>query len=45
MKGFTTKASISEIVSLGEGGQKTMAVKVFLVKDCREEILIIKKEV
>ena len=45
MKGFDPKASISEIVSLGEGREKTMGVKVFLVEDCREDVLVIKDEV
>ena len=38
MKGFAIKASMSEMVSLGEGGEKTVGVKIFLVEDCREEI-------
>ena len=29
MKGFATKASMSEMVSLGEGGEKTVGVKFF----------------
>ena len=37
MKGFALKASISEMISLGEGGEKAVGVKVFLVEDCREE--------
>ena len=42
---FAMKASISEMVSLKEGGKKTVGVKVFLVEDCREEVLMIKDEV
>ena len=45
MKGFARKASISEMVSLGEGREKAVGVKVFLVEDCREEVLVIKDEV
>ena len=45
MKGFARKASISEMISLGEGGEKTVEVKVFLVEDCREEVLLVKDEV
>ena len=33
------------MVSLEEGGEKTVEVKVFLVEDCREEVLVIKDEV
>ena len=42
MKGLAIKVSISEMVSLGEGGEKTVGVKVILVEDCREEVLVIK---
>ena len=45
MKDFAIKASISETVSLDEGGKKTVGVKFFLVKDCREEVLVIKDEI
>ena len=45
MKGFVIKASISAMVSLGKGREKTVEVKVFLEKDCREEVLVIKDEV
>ena len=44
-KGFAVKDSISEMVSLGEGGEKTVEVKVFMVEDCREKNLVIKDEV
>ena len=37
MIGFAREASISEMVSLGEG-EKAVGVKVFLIKDCREEV-------
>ena len=36
LEGFAIKASISEMVSLGEGEDKTMGVKIFLAEDCRE---------
>ena len=36
MKGFAIKASISEMVSLREGGEKTLGVKVFLAGGCRQ---------
>ena len=42
IKGFAIKTSISEIVSLGEGGKKRVDVKVFWVEDCGEEVLVIK---
>ena len=45
MKGFARKASISEMVSLGEGREQAVGVKVFLVEDYREEVLVIKDEV
>ena len=45
MKGFVIKTSISEMVSIGEGGGKTVGVKVFLVEDCSEEVSVIKNEV
>ena len=45
MKGFVIKALISEMVSLRKGGEKTVGVKVFLVEDCREEVLGIKDDV
>ena len=45
MKGFAIKASISEMVSLGEGGKKVVGVKIFSVEDCREEVLVIQDDV
>ena len=45
MKGFAIKALMSEMVSLGEEGEKTVGVKIYLVKDCKEEVLVIKDEV
>ena len=45
MKGFVIKASMSQMVSLVEGGEKTMGVKVFLAGGYREEVLVIKDEV
>ena len=45
MKGFAIKASMSEMVSLGEGGEKTVGVNIFLKGGCREEVLVIKDEV
>ena len=45
MKGFALKASMSEMVSLGEGGDKTEGVKVFLARGCRENVLVIKDKV
>ena len=33
------------MISLGEREEKTVGVKVFLVEDCREEVLVIKDEV
>ena len=33
------------MVSLGNGGEKTVGEKVSLVEDCREEVLMIKDEV
>ena len=45
MKGLALKVSISEMVSQREGGEKIVGVKVFLVEDCRKEILVIKDEV
>ena len=44
MKGFAMKASMSEMVSLGER-EVTVRVKIFLPKDCSEEFLVIKNEV
>ena len=44
MEGVAIKASILEMVSLGEGGEKTVGVKVFLVEDCREEVFVTKDE-
>ena len=32
------------MVSLGQG-EKAVGVKVFLVEDCREEVLVVKDEV
>ena len=45
MKGFAIKASMSEMVSLGEGVEMTLGVKVFLAGRCKEEVLVIKDEV
>ena len=45
MKGFAIKASMSDMVSLGQGGEKTVGVKVFLIEEYREEVLVIKDEV
>ena len=42
MKGFAIKASISELVSKGDG-EKTVRVKfesIFLAGGCREEVLM-----
>ena len=44
MKGFAIKTSMSEMVSLGEGGEKTMEVKVLLAGDCRKDVLVIRDE-
>ena len=44
MKGFAIKASMSEMVLLGEGGGKTVGVKVFLAGGCRE-LFVMKYEV
>ena len=33
MKGFAIKASMSEMISLGDRGEKTIGVKVFLIED------------
>ena len=43
-KGFVIKTSMSEIVSLGEGEEKTVEVKVFLAGGCRK-VFVIKDEV
>ena len=45
MKSFAIKASISYMVLLGEGGKKTVRVKVLMIEDCREKVLVIKDEV
>ena len=45
MKGSAMKASMSEIVSLGEEGDERMGVNIFLAKGCREKVLVIKEEV
>ena len=45
MRGLPIRASISEMVSLGEGGKKTVGVKVFLAGGCREDVLVNKVEV
>ena len=45
MKGSTMKASMSEMVSLGEKGDERVEVKFFLAGGCREEVLVIKEEV
>ena len=39
------KASMSEMVSLGEEGDERMRVNIFLAGGCREEVLVIKEEV
>ena len=44
MKRLAIKASISEMILLGEG-EKTLGVKVFLSEGFREEVLVIKDEV
>ena len=36
LKCFAIKASTSEMVSLGEGGEKTVGVKISLAGGCRE---------
>ena len=38
------KVSISEMVSLGQGGDKIVGVKVFLVEDCKEEVVVVKDQ-
>ena len=40
MKGFAIKASMSEMVSIGEGGEKIIKVKVFLAGACQEDFMI-----
>ena len=45
MKGFAIKASILEMVSLWEGGEKTVVVKAFLAENCRDDVLVIKDEI
>ena len=45
LKGFAIKTSMSEMIPQGEEGKKTVEVQVFLVEDCREEILVIKDKV
>ena len=37
MKGFAMKASMSEIVSLGEEGDERVGVKIILAGGCREK--------
>ena len=44
MKSFAIRASISEMNSLVEGGE-TVGIKIFLIDDCREQVLVIKDEV
>ena len=44
MKGSAMKASISEMVSLGEKGDERVGVKIFLAGGCRV-VLVIKEEV
>ena len=44
MKGFAMKASMSDIVSLGEGGDERVRVKVFLARGCKEKVLVIKRK-
>ena len=36
---------MSEMVSLGEGGDKTVGIKAFLAGGCKEKVLVIKDEV
>ena len=45
MKGFVMKASMSEMVSQGEGRDKTVGVNVFLGRGCKKKVLVIKDEV
>ena len=45
MKGSAIKASISEMVSLGEEGDERMGINIFLAGGCRKEVLVIKEEV
>ena len=45
MDGFAIKASLSEIVSLGEGSEKIVGVQVFLAEGCREGVFVNKDEV
>ena len=45
MKGFAIKASMSEMVSLVEGGDERVGLKVFLARGCKEKVLVIKEEV
>ena len=44
LKNFAIKASILEMVSLGEGEEKTVGVKLFLAGGCGE-VFVIKDEV
>ena len=45
MKGSAMKASMLEMISLGEKGDERVGVKIFLAGGCREEVLVIKEEV
>ena len=45
MKGFAIEASMSQIVSLEEGIEKTEGIKLFLAGGCKEEVSVIKDEV
>ena len=45
MKGSAMKASMSEMVSLGEEEDERIGVNIFLAGSCREEVLVIKEEV
>ena len=45
MKNSAMKASMSEMVSLVEGGDERVGVNIFLAGGCREEVLVIKEEV
>ena len=45
MKGFAMKASLSEMVSLGQKGNERVGVKNFLAGGCRKKVLVIKEEV
>ena len=44
MKSFAMKASMSEMVSPGEGDER-VRVKIFMARGCRPNVLVIKEEV